>query len=184
MVDIISLISAFVLLAINIVQLVKTFMLKKDVEKARRVANITDLKNFLYKPLEGTWQVDGLFEKYHGSNDNHRAWGVATFTWNENSEKYDVFYAYSTQKENSAVDLVTSICTGSATCEKNGDVGATLTLRMDINRRTAADNYNANSRSFVFVSKKINRVSDKITGIQFPFATNDGTTKGNIYFRR
>lgn len=177
---IISLVSTAILLVINIIQLVKAVRL----ENSKRIANITDLKKFLDKPLEGIWEMKGIFEKYHGNTARYVSSGFATFSWNEGKEKYDIWYSYSTQKENDNTDLVTAICSGSASGDKNGNVGKTVKMTMHIDYRTSADGANANSRSFEFISKKITNQSDRITEIEIPFSSRDGQSKGTIYFRR
>ncbi len=177
---IISLISTALLLGINVIQLVKAIKL----ENSKRIANISDLKKFLDKPLEGIWEMRGEFEKYHGNTARYVSSGFATFSWNESTEKYDVWYAYSTQKENDNTDLVTAICSGSASSKKNGNIGREIKMTMHIDGRTSADGVNANSRTFEFVSKNIIIQSDKAIEIEIPFCSGDKKTEGVIHFRR
>lgn len=175
--------SAIVVLIGNIVvlitQLYKFSRLNKSLSRTTHIYNVSDLKKSLEKPFEGVWQVCGIFEKYQGVGKRHRSSGFATFVWNESQNVYDVYYTYSTEKDNDNIDMVTAICTGQAR-DVNG--GQKIKLTMRINNRTILGDIHPNSQYFDLVSKKILVIDGKIIEIKFLFDTVN--TKGEICFRR
>lgn len=170
-------------LVVLITQIFKLTKVNNKLSHSIHVDRVADLKRALEFPLEGVWSVKGTFKPYHGVNEEHRSSGFIIFTWNEENGNYFVKYAYSAQKSNASEDLVTALCSGSATyitkCGK-----PEIKLDMNIEGRTASDRSIPNFRHFKLVSSKIStdKASKKVNDIIFPF--NSPQSNGEIHITR
>lgn len=161
---------------ILITQLVQVYKLKKELKDVKVVINnTTDLQQALKKPLEGMWEVRGVYTKYHNIIATHNCSGYINFCWNDLYKRYDVFYAYSVRKEQDSSDMVTAICSGITLCDEDGNIGKNkkLTLQMKIDNRCSIDGFNNSSKTFEFISNKIIKNENRICKINFIFKNSN-----------
>lgn len=168
-----------ILLITHLVQMLKLQKEMKDVKII--VNNTSELKQSLNKPFEGSWEVRGIYSRYHDIEGVFNCAGFVNFLWNDSQKKYEVYYVYSVRKQQDLSDLVTAYCKGSATCNEEGNVDkdGKIHLLMTVINRSATDQFINLSNTFELVSSKITKTLNKYNEIEFSFKNikSEGTIK-------
>ena len=168
---------------ILITQVIQVYKLKKELRDVKIVINNTeDLREALKKPLEGMWEVRGVYTKFHNDIANYNSSGYVNFCWDDLHKKYDVYYVYSVRKEHATIDLVTSICSGIAIYNESIKKNNKITMQMKIDARCSNDNFNNSSKTFEYISNKIIKIDNRINKIEFIFSNSN--VEGTISFVR
>ncbi len=163
--------------------IVQVFKLKKELKDVKVVINNPiDLQRALRKPLEGIWEVRGVYSKYHDVMETHNCTGFAVFYWDDVNKRYDIYYTYSVRREKDSIDLVTAICSGIALSDENGNINRKLTLQLTVNNRSTADGVNNCSKTFEFTANKITKKENKVNRLEFDFKNSN--SDGVISFIR
>lgn len=172
-------------LAIALPQVVQLAKVRQQVGDASVLIRDTEqLRAALMKPLEGTWRVAGLFNKFQGADGAHHTFGYMTFTWDPAGSQYSVVYAYSAMRESGSINVATAICHGHARADVDGRPlrGEALTLDMLVDARTAHENHNNATKSFRLQTSGRHDWNRNLYEIEFPFNTR--ATSGVVKINR